>query len=236
MPATRYTTVDTLTQARALYQGDDAPDRPLNPVSPAVGRWITLNALDRLVSYDSPRPCTTTCTPRPIVYQQRPGPVPPTPAQVVQVTDRLHTATSHPARAAALAAAVALRASFQQLATARPDGFDPTDGTLTLHDQARYTDGCAIYPVPAWARCFLHAAARFAHLTDVPWLLAAPADRPALLRLAESIKIRPPQPPPAPARRTEQGAVVWAWREQREALRYEPLRSSAPPATRVRTR
>ncbi|RSS98352.1 hypothetical protein EF910_39175, partial [Streptomyces sp. WAC07149] len=42
--------------------------------------------------------------------------------------------------------------------------------------------GCAICPVPAWARGFLHAAAQFARLTDAACLLAAPADRPALLR------------------------------------------------------
>ncbi|MCX5374941.1 hypothetical protein [Streptomyces sp. NBC_00091] len=218
LAATGHTTVDTLAEARTLYYGS-APPPPGVQVSaaPAPWRWITLDALDRLVSYDSPRPCTTACTPRPIVCQQRPAPIPPTQAQAVRFADRLHTATSHPARAAALAAAVAVGASFQQLATARPDGFDPAAGTLTLHDQARCTDGCAIYPVPAWARDFLHAAARFAHLTDAACLLAAPADRPALLRLAESIKIRPPQPPPA-WRGERRAPVVWDWREQREAL------------------
>ncbi|WP_285551174.1 ATP-binding protein, partial [Streptomyces lavendulae] len=84
--------------------------------------------------------------------------------------------------AAVLAAAVAAGASFQQLATGRPDGFVLSVGSLVLHDLARYTDGCAIYPVPAWARGFLHAAAQFARLTDAACLLAAPADRPALLR------------------------------------------------------
>ncbi|MFB7468242.1 hypothetical protein ACFCZ1_32995 [Streptomyces sp. NPDC056224] len=218
LAATDHTTVDTLAEARALFYGSDAPPPGTQAsAAPAPWRWITLDALDRFVSYDSPRPCTTACTPRPIVYRQRPAPIPPTQAQAVQLTDRLHKATSHPARAAALAAAVAAGASFQQLATARPDGFDPAAGTLTLHDQARYTDGCAIYPVPAWARGFLHAAAQFAHLTDAACLLAAPADRPALLRLAESIKIRPPQPPPA-WRKERRGPVVWDWREQREAL------------------
>ncbi|MDK9501304.1 hypothetical protein QEZ40_000581 [Streptomyces katrae] len=194
----RLTTAAGRTLAATDHTTVDAPP-PGAPASvvPAPWRWITLDALDRLVSYDSPRPCTTACTPRPIVYQQRPAPIPPTQAQAVRLADRLHTATSHPARAAALAAAVAVGTSFQQLATARPDGFDPAASTLTLHDQARYTDGCAIYPAPAWAHGCLHAAARFAHLTDAACLLAAPADRPALLRLAESIKIRPPQPPPA---------------------------------------
>ncbi|MCX5613009.1 hypothetical protein OHB39_38855 [Streptomyces sp. NBC_00047] len=97
------------------------------------------------------------------------------------------------------------------------DGFDHAGGTLTLHDQARYTDGCAVYPVPAWASSFLHAAARYAHLTGAAFLLAAPADRPALLRLAETIKVRPPQPSPG-WRGDRKGPVVWDWREQREAL------------------
>ncbi|MFI6690025.1 hypothetical protein [Streptomyces sp. NPDC050485] len=224
---TGHTTVRTLTEAHALYRGGDAPDDtpPLEaPAASAAWRWITLESLDRLVSYDSPWPCTAACAPQPIVYQQRPAPLPPTPAESALLADRLHAAAAHPARAAALAAAIAVGASFQQLATAHADGFHPADGTLTLHDRARYTDGCAIYPVPAWATVFLHAAARFAHLTDAHYLLAAPTDRPALVRLAETIKIRPPQPPPGQPG-TRRGPVVWDWREKQEALRYEhPVR------------
>ncbi|MEU8687665.1 hypothetical protein [Streptomyces sp. NPDC048665] len=37
-----------------------APTRPAN-------RWLTLPALDRLVSYDSAAPCAAPCTPPPIV-------------------------------------------------------------------------------------------------------------------------------------------------------------------------
>ncbi|WP_420082974.1 hypothetical protein [Streptomyces sp. JL4002] len=203
---------------------------PAAPTPPAALRWITLGALDRLVSYDSPRPCTAPCTPKPIVYHQRPAPLPPTPAQTTRLTERLHTATAHPSRAAALAAAIATGASFQQLTTARTDGFHPADHTLTLHDRTRYTDGCAIYPIPAWAAVYLHAAARFAHLTSTPHLLAAPTDRPALLRLAETIRTRPPQPPAGRAG-TRPGPVVWDWREKREALRHDP----APPHTASRS-
>ncbi|MGW7348747.1 hypothetical protein [Streptomyces sp. NPDC054854] len=226
-----HTIVHTLSEARALYQGD-APDciPPTAPPEPATARrWITLDALDRLVSYDSPQPCTTACTPRPITYLQRPAALPPSSAQSALLARRLHSATGHPARAAALAAAVAVGASFQQLTTARADGFHPADSTLTLHDRTRYTDGCATYPVPSWAAVFLHAAARFAHLTATSPLLATPTDRPSLLRLAESIRIRPPQPPPN-RRAARHNAVVWDWREQREALSYGPLPPTPPGA------
>ncbi|MFJ3966088.1 hypothetical protein [Streptomyces sp. NPDC090036] len=230
-----HTTVRTLTEAQVLYLGDAVspslpPAAPALPAPTAASRWITLAALDRLVSYDSPRPCTADCTPKPIAYHQRPAPFPPTPAQSVRLAGRLHAATAHPARAAALAAAVAAGASFQQLTTARADGFHPDESTLTLHDRPRYTDGCAIYPIPAWAALFLHAATRFAHLTSTPHLLTAPTDRPALLRLAETIRIRPPQPPAGRAG-MRRGLVVWDWREKREALRYEPRPPATPPAS-----
>ncbi|WP_405704611.1 hypothetical protein OG264_38415 [Streptomyces xanthophaeus] len=220
LPADGYTTAHTLGEARALYQGDDTAEgvAPLiPPASLAAWRWITLAALNRLVSYDSPQACTTACSPRPIVYLQRPAPLVPTPAQSVGLAARLHAASAHPARAAALAGAVATGASFQQLTTARADGFHCADSTLTLHDRTRYTDGCAIYPVPAWAVPFLHAAAQFAHLTGTPHLLAAPTDRPALLRLAETIKIRPPQPRASQAG-AQRDPVVWDWAEKIEAL------------------
>lgn len=220
LPAGGYTTTNTLGEARALYQGDDTAEgvAPLMPPAPpAAWRWITLAALNRLVSYDSPQPCTAACSPRPIVYLQRSAPLVPTPAQSVELAARLHAASAHPARAAALVGAVAAGASFQQLTTARADGFHCVDSTLTLHDRTRYTDGCAIYPVPAWAVPFLHAAAQFAHLSGMSYLLAAPADRPALLRLAETIKIRPPQPRVGQAG-AQRDPVVWFWAEKSEAL------------------
>ncbi|WP_280919106.1 hypothetical protein [Streptomyces sp. SPB4] len=156
LAATGHTTARTLSEARALYLGDDAKRGTAAPPPhrPAARRWITLSALDRLVSYDSPRPCTHVCTPQPIVYHQRPAPIPPTDTQAGQLAHRLHAATAHPARAAALAAAVATRASFQQLTTARADGFHPTEHTLTLHDRTRYTDGCAVYPFRPGQRSF----------------------------------------------------------------------------------
>ncbi|MFJ9080341.1 hypothetical protein ACIRO3_34675 [Streptomyces sp. NPDC102278] len=238
LPAGGYTAAHTLGEARALYQGDDTAEgvAPLMPPAPtAAWRWITMAALNRLVSYDSPQPCTAACSPPPIVYLQRPAPLAPTPAQSAALAARLHAASAHPARAAALAGAVAAGASFQQLTTARADGFDLADCTLTLHDRTRYTDGCAIYSLPAWAVPFLHAATQFARLTGTPHLLAAPADRPALLRLAETIKIRPPQPHAGRAG-AKRAPVVWDWAEKREALGYEPPPPRAlPPGPRVTT-
>lgn len=90
---------------------------------------------------------------------------------------------------------------------------------LALHDQARFTDGCATHPVPPWAQVFLRAAARYAHLTQAAHLLAGPGERPAVLRMAETAGLRPPQPPGA-ERAGREGAVVWDWREVREAHGY----------------
>ncbi|MEU9256645.1 hypothetical protein AB0D66_33355 [Streptomyces sp. NPDC048270] len=174
LATTGRTIVETLPEARVLYYGSGTRLSCSPPsAAPAPWRWSTLDALDRLVSYDSPRPCATACVPRPIVYQQRPAPSALSPAQSAHLANRLHAATPHPTRAAALAAAVVIRASFQQLVTARADGFDHADGPLTLHDQARYTDGCAVYPVPACASSFLPAAVRYAQLTGAAFLLAA---------------------------------------------------------------
>lgn len=72
--------------------------------------------------------------------------------------------TAHPRLAAALAAASFTGGSFQQLATARPGDYDDAAASLALHDRARYTDGCATYGVPPWARTFLKAAVCFARL------------------------------------------------------------------------
>lgn len=40
-----------------------------------------------------------------------------------------------------------------------PRDYDDAAATLALHDRARYTDGCAAYPVPPWAVIFLRATA-----------------------------------------------------------------------------
>ncbi|MFJ3842355.1 hypothetical protein ACIPY6_43725 [Streptomyces sp. NPDC090054] len=216
-----YTHTATLAAARALYfdgrlpaAGGTAPAA----VPPATGpaRWLTLSSLDRLVSYDSPGPCTGPCLPGLIEWKHRPAPGPLTAAQAAQAVCRIHTATAHPRLAAALASTLFTGASFQQLATARSDDFHDDPALLALHDQTRFTDGCATHPVPAWAAVFLRAATHYAHSTAAAHLLAEPGERPALLRLAETARLRPPQPPDARNARRP-GKAVWDWREVREA-------------------
>lgn len=203
---------------------------PASLPRPPTARWMTLPALDRLISYDSPRPCTDPCTPPPIAWRHRSPPTPLTAPTAQRVAHRLHAATAHPRLAAAIAAALFTGASLQQLATARPRDYDDTVATLALHDRTRYTDGCAAHPVPPWASIFLRTAACFARLVsgEDQELLAAPGDRAHLLRVAETAKLRPPQPP-ATRRRGPVGRVEWDWRERQEAERYE-----AVPTSRVR--
>ncbi|WP_318275467.1 hypothetical protein [Streptomyces pharetrae] len=217
--------------ARRHYYGTPIaePPPPDEPATPA-SRWLTLPALDRLVSYDSSRPCATPCTPPPTAWRHRPPPVPLTAHTAQRVAQRLHTATAHPRLAAALAAALFTGASLQQLATARPRDYDDAAVTLALHDRARYTDGCAAHPVPPWAGVFLRAAACFTRLLsgEDQQLLAAPGDRRHLLHMAETARLRPPQPPTA-RRKGPAGRVEWDWRERQEAERYEAI-----PARRAR--
>ncbi|GAA5705949.1 hypothetical protein [Streptomyces avermitilis] len=129
-----------------------------------------------------------------------------------------------------LAAALFTGASLQQLATARPRDYDDAAATLALHDRARYTDGCAAYPVPPWAGVFLRAATCFTRLLsgEDQELLAAPGDRGHLLRMAETARLRPPQPPTA-RRKGPVGRVERDWRERQEAERYQAI-----PADRAR--
>ncbi|MFJ3928533.1 hypothetical protein [Streptomyces sp. NPDC090022] len=226
LPHTRTT---ILAAARALYGNDPAPPTDAGPAAAVtVGtgvepeRWLTLSPLDRLVSYDSPSPCTGSCSPDLIDWKHRPSPTPLTPAQAEEAARRIHTVTAHPQLAAALAATLFTGASFQQLATARSDDFHDAPALLALHDQARFTDGCATHPVPPWAIVFLRAATRYAHLTQATYLLAGPGERPAVLRLAEAAGLRPPQPPGA-ERSARKDTVVWDWREAQEAHGYYPL-------------
>ncbi|GGT42576.1 hypothetical protein [Streptomyces chromofuscus] len=165
----------------------DEPDGP-------TSRWLTLPALDRLISYDSPRPCTAPCTPPTIAWRHRPPPPPLTEHTAQRVAHRLHAATARPRLAAALATALSTGASLQQLPTARSRDYDDTAAAVALHDRARYTDGCAAYPVPDWARVFLRASACFTRLVsgEDQELLAAPGDRGHLLRVAETARLRPP--------------------------------------------
>ncbi|WP_432146782.1 hypothetical protein [Streptomyces sp. bgisy084] len=219
--------------ARRHYYGTPVTEPPPadEPAGPA-SRWLTLPALDRLVSYDSPRPCTDPCTPPPIAWRHRPPPVPLTAHTAQQVAHRLHAATAHPRLAAAVATALFTGASLQQLATASPRDYDNNAAaTLALHDRARYTDGCAAHPVPPWAGVFLRAAVCFARLisSEDQELLVAPGDRGHLLRAAETARLRPPQPPAA-RRQGPAGRVEWDWRERQEAERYEAM-----PTSRVRS-
>lgn len=144
----------------------------------------------------APYACVAPCTPPPIAWRHRPPPVPLTAPTAQRVAHRLHAATAHPRLAAALAAALFTGASLQQLATARPRDYDDAAATLALHDRARYTDGCAAYPVPPWAGIFLRAAACFTRLLsgEDQELLAAPGDRRHLLHHG-----RDGQTAPAPA-------------------------------------
>ncbi|GAA4887682.1 hypothetical protein ACFPM3_33905 [Streptomyces coeruleoprunus] len=217
--------------ARRHYSGTPVTELPLaDEPAGTAGRWLTLPALDRLVSYDSPRLCSIPCTPPQIAWRHRPPPVPLTAPTTQQVAHRLHVATAHPRLAAAVAAALFTGASLQQLATARPHDYDTAAATLALHDRARYTDGCAAYPVPPWAGVFLRAAACFTRLVsgEDQELLAAPGDRGLLLHVAEAARLRPPQPSAA-RRKAPIGRVEWDWRERQEAERYE-----AVPTSRVR--
>ncbi|MEU9401250.1 hypothetical protein [Streptomyces sp. NPDC048242] len=217
--------------ARRHYYGATATEHlPADGFARPVDRWLTLPALDRLVSYDSPRPCANPCTPPLIIWRHRPPPAPLTAHTAQRVAHRLHAATAHPGLAAAVVAALFTGASLQQLATARPRDYDTAAATLALHDRARYTDGCAAYPVPPWASVFLRAAACFTRLVsgEDQELLAAPGDRGHLLRVAEMARLRPPQPPAA-RRQGPVGRVEWDWRERQEAEQYEAM-----PASRVR--
>ncbi|WP_327110846.1 hypothetical protein OG206_32495 [Streptomyces sp. NBC_01341] len=226
-----YSLTTDLDAARRHYYGMPIAEPPLADESAGTaGRWLTLPALERLISYDSPRPCIDPCAPPSIIWRHRPPPVPLTAHTAQKVARRLHAATAHPRLAAAVAVALFTGASFQQLATARPRDYDTAAATLALHDRARYTDGCAAHPVPPWAGVFLRAAACFTRLVsgEDQELLAAPDDRAHLLRVAETAKLRPPQPPAA-RREGPVGRVEWDWRERQEAERYE-----AVPISRVR--
>ncbi|WP_327311934.1 hypothetical protein [Streptomyces sp. NBC_01235] len=218
--------------ARRHYYGTTAPvPQPVDEPARPADRWLTLPVLDRLVSYDSPAPCTAPCTPPVITFRHRPPPAPFTEQTAREIARRLATVTAHPRLAAALAAALFTGASFQQLATARPGDYDDTAATLALHDRTRYTDGCATYGVPSWARVFLKAAVCFARLApgQDQHLLAGPHDRAHLLRVAEAARLRPPQPSAGP--RT--GGIQWDWRERKEAQCYDAMltRHQIPPSS-----
>ncbi|MFD4879571.1 hypothetical protein ACFWOB_40290 [Streptomyces sp. NPDC058420] len=220
--------------ARRHYYGTPAAVSPLvDEPARSANRWLTLPVLDRLVSYDSPAPCTAPCTPPPIVFRHRPPPALLTEQAVREAARRLATVTAHPRLAAALAVALFTGVSFQQLATARPGDYDDAAATLALHDRARYTDGCATHRVPPWARVFLKAAVCFARLApgQDQHLLAGPHDRTHLLRVAEVARLCPPQPP-AGQHTGPAGRIQWDWRERKEAQHYDAMltRHQRPPS------
>ncbi|MEU0213818.1 hypothetical protein ABZ281_01405 [Streptomyces sp. NPDC006265] len=216
LQAADYAVTADFQAARRHYYGTTAPvPQPADESARPADRWLTLPALDRLVSYDSPTACAAPCTPPPITFRHRPPPAPLTQQTSREAARRLSTVTAHPRLAAALAAALFTGASFQQLATARPGDYDDAAATVALHDRARYTDGCATYRVPPWAHVFLKAAVCFARLApgEEEYLLAGPHDRMHLLRVAETARLRPPQPP-AGQRTGPVGRVQWDWRER----------------------
>ncbi|HEY5836958.1 hypothetical protein [Streptomyces sp.] len=222
-----HTVTSDLDTARCHYY-DGAPTNSADLPEPAflprppTARWMTLPALDRLVSYDVVRPCIGPCKPAPIAWKQRAAPQPLTEPAIREATTRIHQATAHPRLAAALAVTLLTGASFQQLLTVRIDDLGPSAVTVAFHDPARYTDGCATHPAPPWTRPFLLAAACFAALTDSRELLASANERPHLLHLAEDAKLRPTQPP-GRRKAAPGGPVVWDWAERREAEHYQRL-------------
>jgi hypothetical protein len=85
--------------ARRHYYGTPIVIKP-TPADEPVGstsRWLTLPALDRLISYDSPRPVHAA--------PDRLAAPPLTAPTAQRVAHRLHAATAHPGLAAAVAAA-----------------------------------------------------------------------------------------------------------------------------------
>ncbi|MER6450825.1 hypothetical protein [Streptomyces venezuelae] len=196
----------------------------------AADRWITVPALDRLAYWDGSDRCIG-CIPPPVSWRYRPRPCPRPPQTIAEIVRRIHTATAHPRLAAALAAAVFTGAAGQQLGTARLADWRREAATLALHDPAGEVDGCATHTVPVWASLFLDAAAYFTRLAPAPGLplLVGPEEHPALLRLAEQARLRPPQP----GMDTERGAVPsreieWFHRQLKETGLYaqdpQPLR------------
>ncbi|MGG8710482.1 hypothetical protein ACQ88U_37810 [Streptomyces lividans] len=159
----------------------------------------------------------------PIAWRHRPPPAPLTAPTAQRVAHRLHAATAHPRLAAAVAAALITGASLQQLATARPRDYDTAAATLALHDRARYRR-LRRPPRTPWASVFLRAAACFTRLVsgEDQELLAAPGDRTYLLHVAETARLRPPQPPAA---RRKARPAVWSGTgaSGREAEKYEAM-------------
>ncbi|MFF7300602.1 hypothetical protein [Streptomyces sp. NPDC008265] len=212
----------TLTDFRAGFFAAPAAPGMGRPAAPprAAGRWITVPALDRMADWDGTDHCIG-CVPPPISwrYRPRPRPRPRSPQTTAEIVRRVHTATAHPRLAAALATVVFTGAAGQQLGTARLADWRPEAAALALHDPAGEVDGCATHPVPAWAAAFLDAAAHFTRLAPAPGLplLVRPEEHPALLRLAEQARLRPPQPGMDTERRAAPArGIEWFYRQLKE--------------------
>lgn len=85
---------DLVTARSHYYEGIPAasaglPGPAFLPRPPAA-RWVTLPALDRLVSYDPAQPCTGPCTPASIAWKQRRPPRPLTDTAAQEITGRIH--------------------------------------------------------------------------------------------------------------------------------------------------
>ncbi|MEK8141931.1 hypothetical protein NKH18_02510 [Streptomyces sp. M10(2022)] len=178
---------------RHAYHRTPPADKPAGPAD----RWLTLPALDRLVSYDSPAlRCPMHAAP--IAFRHRHH----------RASHRAHRPASrppaarrpHPCLAAAVATALFTGAS-PATRHRPPRDYDDTAATLALHDRARYTDGCAAYPYhPGQAPSYGPRPASPARIRRDQELLTVPGDRGHLLRMAETARLRPPSRPRSAAK------------------------------------
>ncbi|MFI2241446.1 hypothetical protein [Streptomyces chrestomyceticus] len=188
-----------IADATALLPAADSDAAALQdtgPAHPLAGRWLNLPALTTLMAYDGAgRDCRCAA---PLASERDFFPPVMPPATTAEVAHRLHGATAHPHLAAELATAVFTAASVTQLDTVHVHDLAPDASTVTVHDDGlRY--GCVTHPVPPWARSLLQAAAhlwRIAAGTDGPLFTDPLGSKglPYLTDVAESCKLRPPQP------------------------------------------
>ncbi|MFF4323716.1 hypothetical protein [Streptomyces sp. NPDC001568] len=196
-----------IAEASALLpEAEPAAPQPQTPPTarPLANRWISLPALTTLKTFDeTASPCRCTA---PMATDQDFYPPAMPPVTEAEVARRLHRATAHPHLAAKLATAIFTAASTTQLDTAHVRDLGPDGTTITLHDHG-LRQGCMTHPVPAWARPLLRAAALLWSIETGTngSLFNNPLesnDTPSLTTLAESCKLRPPQPPRPKRRRT----------------------------------
>ncbi|QKW17666.1 hypothetical protein HUT16_00025 [Kitasatospora sp. NA04385] len=166
-------------------------------------RWLNLPALTTYCSGDgAQRRCR--CAP-PLAHDRGFHPPQMPPATATEVARRLHTATAHPHLAAQLATAVFTAASDAQLQTARPSDLTAEAATIALHDADGLRFGSAASPTRAALGPPLLLAAAYQHaIAEAGDTRCSPPftgnDLPHLFDLADSCKLRPPQPPKPRAR------------------------------------